>query len=161
MFATLSGVDELDAQLSALPMELMARIDAKTREMAEALAAKVRDEKLSGQVLQTKSGALRNSVAAEVSAEGETVTATVGSQGDVKYAAMQEYGGQTAAHEILPDKGRVLAFLIGGAQRFAARVQHPGSLIPARPYLSSSLQEMEGEIVDTFTGAVEQAWGAL
>ena len=45
-------------------------------------------------------------------------------------------GGRTAAHEILPDKAQALAFVVGGALRFARRVEHPGSTIPARAYLA-------------------------
>ena len=73
--------------------------------------------------------------------------ATVGSFGDIKYAAIQEYGGRTAAHEILPDKASALAFIVGGAMRFARRVEHPGSIIPERAYLSVHLEEMRAEIV--------------
>ena len=53
------------------------------------------------------------------------MVASVASEGDVKYAAIQEYGGKTSAHEILPVKGQALAFLIGGAQLFARRVSIP------------------------------------
>ena len=43
MLATLSGIDALDQQLAGLPSQLQARLEAKARDLAAALAAKVRD----------------------------------------------------------------------------------------------------------------------
>ena len=83
----------------------------------------------------------------------------VGSYGDVKYAAIQEYGGKTAAHEILPDKGNVLAFLVAGAMHFARRVEHPGSIIPERSYLRSSLDEMSADIVAALAATPAETLG--
>jgi hypothetical protein len=59
-----------------------------------------------------------------------------------------------AAHEILPDKARVLAFVAGGKLVFARRVQHPGSQIPARSYLGSALDEQSDDIVKDLTEIV-------
>lgn len=158
MLATLSGIDALDQQLAGLPSQLQARLEAKARDLAAALAAKVRDEKLSGQALDAKSGALKASITADVVIDDGTVTATVGSAGDVKYAAIQEFGGRTSAHEILPDKAQALAFVVGGVLRFARRVEHPGSTLPARGYLSSSLEESRDEIVAELATAATEAW---
>lgn len=158
MLATLSGIDALDQQLAGLPSQLQARLEAKARDLAASLAAKVRDEKLSGQALDAKSGALKASITADVVIDDGTVTATVGSAGDVKYAAIQEFGGRTSAHEILPDKAQALAFVVGGVLRFARRVEHPGSTLPARGYLSSSLEESRDEIVAELATAATEAW---
>jgi phage gpG-like protein len=158
MFAALDGAEALDLQLSALPANLLARLEAKARDLAAALAAKVRDDKLSGQALETRSGALKASIGVDISLDGGGVTATVGSYGDVKYAAIQEYGGHTAAHEILPNKAQALAFMVGGALRFARRVEHPGSAIPAHFYLSSSLEESRDEIIAELSAAATEAW---
>jgi phage gpG-like protein len=111
-------------------------------------------------VLAWRSGALAASIAAEVAGDGEDITATVGSFGDVKYAAIQEYGGKTGAHEILPDKARALAFVSGGAMHFARKVEHPGSVIPERSYLRSSLEEMSAEIVAALTATASESWEA-
>ena len=158
MFATLEGDEALDLRLAELPLLMRLRLEAKVRELAAALAARVRDDKLSGQLLATGSGALKASIASEILNDGAMLTATVGSFGDVKYAAIQEYGGRTSAHEILPDKGQALAFLVGATLRFARRVEHPGSTLPARGYLSTSLEEARDEIVAGLTAAVTEAW---
>ena len=120
----------------------------------------VQNDKLSGAVLNSRSGALRDSIVASVSADADGVVASVGSVGDVKYAAIQEYGGKTSAHEILPVKAQALAFVAGGAQRFARRVEHPGSLIPERSYLRSSLDEMRDEILAALAEAAARSMGA-
>lgn len=49
-------------------------------------------------------------------------------------------------HQIVPDKAKALAFLIGGKQAFAARVNLPAMAMPERSYMRSSLTEMAGEI---------------
>jgi hypothetical protein len=41
----------------------------------------------------------------------------------------------------------VLAFVSGDGQRFARRIEHPGSVIPERSYLRSSLEDMKDEIL--------------
>ena len=154
----LAGADALEARLDGFPAELLADLAAKAAALADALAAKVRDDKLSGQVLNVVSGDLRASIVGEASIEGDDVVGSVGSAGDVKYAAIQEYGGKTAAHEILPSKGGALAFLVGGALRFAKRVEHPGSTIPERSYLRSSLENMTDEIVETLGRSPADVW---
>ncbi len=159
MFALqLDGLKEADAQLTAYPAALTAALSAKAAELAAALADMVKNDKLSGAVLNTRSGALRDSIAASVSTDADSILASVGSEGDVKYAAIQEYGGKTSAHEILPVKAAALAFVIGGAQLFARRVEHPGSLIPERSYLRSSLDDMRDEIVAALADAATETW---
>lgn len=159
MFALeLDGLEETRARLDGYPAALQAALAAKADELAAALADLVRNDKLSGGVLNTRSGALGESIAASVTADADGVLASVGSEGDVKYAAIQEYGGKTGAHEILPLKAHALAFAVDGAQRFARRIEHPGSLIPERSYLRSALDDMKDEIVETLAGAAGEAW---
>jgi phage gpG-like protein len=159
LIISLNGAGALDARLGDFPAALLGDIAAKAAVLADALRDKVKYDKLSGQVLHAVSGALRDSIFAEVGDQGDGVLASVGSAGDIKYAAIQEYGGKTAAHEILPAKAGALAFMAGGALHFARRVEHPGSLIPERSYVRSSLAEMTDEIVATLAGTVDETWG--
>src|ERR1700748_1096788 len=148
MFALeLDGLDETSGRLDGYPAALRAALSAKATELAAALTDLVKNDKLSGGVLNARTGALGASIASSVTADGDGVLASVGSEGDVKYAAIQEYGGKTSAHEILPSKGHVLAFVAGDGEHFARRVEHPGSLIPERSYLRSALADMNDEIV--------------
>ena len=157
-FFALVGDDALDARLDAFAAALGDALAAKAETLALALADTVKLDKLSGQVLAARSGALRDSIEAEVAADGDAVVATIGSVGDLKYAAIQEYGGKTGAHEILPVKGKVLAFVAGGATRFAARVEHPGSTIPERSYLRSTLDEQSDAIVAALAATPQETW---
>lgn len=158
MFALeVRGLDETSARFDAYPAALQAALGAKATELATALADLVKN-KLSGAVLNTSSGALRDSIAAGVTADSDGVVASVGSEGDVKYAAIQEYGGKTSAHEILPVKGDVLAFVAGDGQHFARRIEHPGSVIPERSYLRSSLEDMKDEILSALASTAAEAW---
>jgi phage gpG-like protein len=151
------GLDETSARFDAYPAALQAALGAKATELATTLADLVKN-KLSGAVLNTSSGALRDSIAANVTADSDSVLASVGSEGDVKYAAIQEYGGKTSAHEILPVKGDVLAFVAGDGQQFARRIEHPGSVIPERSYLRSSLEDMKDEILSALAGTAAETW---
>ena len=98
MFAIeLDGLDETSARLDAYPAALGAALAAKAAELAAALADRVRNDKLAGAVSQCRARArCRPRSSADVSADGDGVIASVGSTGDVKYAAIQEYGGKTA-----------------------------------------------------------------
>jgi phage gpG-like protein len=155
--ASLDGFDTLAARFEALPAALQAVVRAKAADLAERLRTHVLDDKLSGQVLRSKTGALAASIGSEVSVDGDRITARVFSAGDVKYARIQEYGGRTAAHQIVPMKSRVLAFIAGGGTVFAMRVQHPGSTLPERSYLRSSLADMAGQIASELKRAVVDA----
>ena len=142
---------EFDTQ--AVHDALLGQADA----LRDALEARIQ-QKLSGEVLQTRSGALAASIISSIENDGSATSVSISSTG-VPYAAIQEFGGKTAAHDIVAVKGKVLAFSAGGSQVFAKSVHHPGSTIPARSYLGSSLAEMRDEIESDFKQAVLEALG--
>lgn len=144
---TLTGDRELIARLDAMPGKLQAALIQKVSYLALKLEAKVK-QKLSGDVLQVRSGDLRRSIANTVDSTANSVIGKVYSSGDVKYAAIHEFGGQTKAHVIEAINGKALAFMMGGKQIFVKRVNHPGSKIPERSFLRSSLTDMRDEIVE-------------
>ncbi|MGH6839643.1 MAG: hypothetical protein ACREDT_12765 [Methylocella sp.] len=128
---------------------------------ADALRGALEDRiqrKLSGEVLETRSGALAASIISSIEDNGSDTSVSISSTG-VPYAAIQEFGGKTAAHDIVAVKTKALAFSAGGAQVFAKSVHHPGSTIPARSYLGSSLVEMSDEIESGFKQAILDALG--
>lgn len=73
-----------------------------------------------------KSGTLAKSVRSVVTEQG----VAIGS--DRKYAAIHQLGGKTKPHIIRPKHGKALAIPGLG---FFAKVNHPGSKIPARPFI--------------------------
>lgn len=115
-------------------------------------------QKLSGEVLNVRTGTLRSSISRSDAVAGTWdgdffVRSKIGSgtrqrTASVPYARIHELGGQTKPHVILPKNGKVLAFTIGGKKIFCTKVNHPGSKIPARSYLMSSVWEMMPKMVD-------------
>lgn len=118
----------------------------------------IKADKLSGQVLNVRSGNLRRSIHARLPVEvsGPTVTGKVGQSGDIKYGAIHEFGGTTPAHVIEAKRANVLAFVMGGKTVFAKRVNHPGSKMPQRSYMRTGLADMRDEIATRISGAVKR-----
>jgi HK97 gp10 family phage protein len=153
---TLVGDKELVARLNAMPEKVRTALVRKVTALALKLEAKVKG-KLSNQVLHVQTGALRRSIFNKVENSATAVTGKVASSGDVKYAGIHEFGGKTRAHIIEPKKAQALAFMMGGKTVFAKRVNHPGSKMPERSFLRSSLKDMQVEITTGMTEAVKQA----
>ncbi len=90
-----------------------------------------------------------------------SITERVYTQG-VPYAAIQEYGGTTPPHVILPKNGKVLAFEGRNGMVFARRVNHPGSRIPEQSYarlaLTQLLSQFEGGIRQVVSDGVGDAF---
>lgn len=146
--------DLASAALAALPERIGAALAAKAGTLAAALQAKI-EQKLSGGVLQTKSGVLAGSIAVAIDDDASAgVSVRLFTSPDVKYAAIHEFGGTIPPHQIVPDKARALAFLIGGKQVFAARVQIPAVTMPERSYMRASLKEMADQIRNEIAAAV-------
>ena len=137
---------------------LTSAVRDKVEELQAKLLAKV-EANLSGDVLQSRTGALKSSVAVAIDLSADAFGASIVSDG-VPYAAIQEYGGHTAAHDIVPVKARALAFAGAGGAVFARRVHHPGSVIPARAPFGSALEALRAEIGDGLKQAVAEALGA-
>jgi phage gpG-like protein len=148
--------DDFSASLAGMPDQVRQALASKANVLAVALEAKIQ-QKLSGGVLNMRSGALASSIIATVTESSTDVSVRIGTSGDVKYAAIQEFGGTIPPHEIVPNKAKALAFVVGGKQVFAARVNLPAVTIPERSYLRSSLAEMAGEIAEGLSEAVVEA----
>ena len=139
-----------------------AAVEAALAERADQLRAMLGDlikQNLSGDVLATRSGALLNSIETNLEDDGSQIIVTAASRG-VPYAAILEYGGKTAAHDIVAVKAGALAFTAGGTQHFAKTVHHPGSTFKAYAYLGGALEGLADEIRSGLKTAVLQALGA-
>jgi phage gpG-like protein len=152
----LSLLDQASPALAAMPERLRAALTAKAGALAAELQAKI-VQKLSGGVLNMKSGALAGSIAVASNELSNGVAVRTTTAPDLKYAAIHEFGGTIPPHEIVPDKAKALAFLVGGKQAFAARVQIPAVTMPERSFMRSSLAEMAEDIRDQFGATVDEA----
>ena len=148
---SITGDADMAAGLDGLPAATIAAIHAKSGALADRLLARVQ-QKLGGEAPRTRTGEL----AASVSVDGPALTddAITSLTATARYAAIQEYGGVTSPHDILPQRAKALAFLAGGQQVFARHVHHPGSHIPERSYLRSSLAELAPVIAAEMKAAV-------
>lgn len=149
------GDRALIARLTAMPSNLQKALYRKTTILALRLEARVKN-KLNGVVLKVRTGALRRSIHHTVTQGVTEVQGRVYSSGDVKYAAIHEFGGRTKPHLIVPRKASVLAFPVGGKTIFSMFVNHPGSNIPQRSYMRSTLREMRGDIVTGYREAIRE-----
>lgn len=149
------GDTEVIAKLNNVPSSLRRELTKEVTALTLRLESRIKRDKLSGQVLNRVTGRLSRSVHS-VMPVAQTPNGVVGSvkqSGDVKYGAIHEFGGKTPAHVIEPKKADALRFTIGGKVIFAKRVNHPGSVMPERSYMRSSLRDMRQQIIDGLRGA--------
>lgn len=135
----------------AIRESLAARAAELTRQLSARVAAN-----LSRGVLNARTGQLASSITSGVEDEGFALEGFVASEG-VPYAAILEFGGKTAAHEIAAVKAKALAFAGSAGLSFAKSVHHPGSVIPAFGYLGHALEEMHAQIVTDLKQSVLDA----
>ncbi len=124
---------------------------------AVALLSTAQDES-SGLVLHSISGAYRAGLAATVTAAGDGVAAALTASGP--QVGLLEYGGTTAAHDILPVNAKALRFGGGAGEVYAAIVHDPGATIGEHPVLRGALAAVAGEAeagLDAVTAAMVQA----
>lgn len=165
--------------------EAHTQIGASMGRIVLKLARKIKEEKLSGQVLKTRTGSLRRSISASVEQGATAITGIVGT--NKIYARAHEFGVTTKAHDIFPKKRRALAWLKSGAAfseekgifkatgewtkkggrklgklgglTYAKHVHHPGSEIPERSFMRTALNEMAPEVRREFEGAIFGVFG--
>ncbi len=148
---------KLMATLSAMPNKIRDNLYKTVFSLALQLRKYIVVNKLSGQVLNKQSGHLQQSIQEAVSQTDHGVLGRVFSSGDVKYAAIHEFGGRIPAHIITPKNGKALRFMMNGKEVFAKSVNHPGSTMPERSFMRSSLRDMRPEIIAAMTKAVTEA----
>jgi phage gpG-like protein len=150
--AVLVGDRRLIGQLQALPQAAQAGLGRAMLQLAQQLQDRVQQDKLSGQVLRVRTGALRASIAAQTA----DLSATVGSE--LPYAAAQEYGFSgtvsVRAHlrRIREAFGRRIA-----EKTIAVGAYSRNMNLPARSFLGSALADMQPEIEAALRDAVNQA----
>lgn len=141
--ATIIGKDEWIARMqvrkNALPGALLDEMQTQMTQLADY----VRGNKLSGQVLERRSGRLSRSISGSASVNGDVIVGRVGSSG-VPYANIWENTG-AKAHEVVPVNAKALRFMMGGRPVFAMRVQIPQQA--PRPFLKPSMNENKEKIL--------------
>jgi phage gpG-like protein len=145
------------ATLNHLPDKVRTALLRKLTALSLKLEAHIKQDKLSGQVLNVQTGALRRSIFSTVEQGPDSIIATVGSSSDVHYGAAHEFGATIHIPEIAPVKAQALRFVMGGKEIFAKRVRAHDVKMPERSFMRSSLADMQDEIRDGIKKAVLEA----
>lgn len=95
-------------------------------------------------------GALMKGIHYELDTDGNAVTVKTGPQ---QYAAIHQFGGTIGAHDIVARNRKALRFTVGGLTLYRKSVHHPGSRIPARPYMLLQ-EEDETKIKDILANRI-------
>jgi len=142
--------------LGELPKKITPALIQALNEYVMRLATHIRFQKLSGQVLHKRTGRLRESILPIFARQsGGLIWAGIGT--NVKYAKIHEFGGVTRPHLILPRWKKALHFVKDGKDVFATKVKHPGSVIPARPYIRPSFEETQDQLVAGLEKAISES----
>ena len=153
----IQGDKELIAKMNIMPERVRTALFNKVAYLASMLKTYIIDNKLSGQVLNHRSGDLWRSIRDEATQSSSSVEGRVYSTG-VPYAAIHEFGGTIASHVIESKTAGALAFMWQGKQVFFKKVTIPDVKMPERSFMRSSLADKRQEIID---GMNEAVMGAL
>jgi HK97 gp10 family phage protein len=114
-------LEGLRARLMQARRGIRTAVMSEMDKAAEEVKMKMREE------APVDTGALRDSIAVVKQGGDHWTIGPVG----IEYAAAQEYGAKP--HVIVASAGKVLAFQVGGQQKFAKSVKHPGN--KPQPYI--------------------------
>lgn len=132
--------------LDDLPAEILAALEERLWDLMEDMEKAALDNITSR--LQFVTGRLEGGLRMEVTGEGSTLSGRVYIE-DVPYAGIQESGGHTPPHIILP-RGKVLAFMAAtGDKVFATRVFHPGGTIEGKHFMRDAYREISPKVTNS------------
>lgn len=139
-------------KLANLPSDIRRRLVETMTKIGYELADDVKTGKLSGQVLNVRSGLLRSSVGNETTDEGGRITTKVGVPGSrVPYAAIHEYGGTINVPEV---SGKLMVF--GQPPVFTMHHKAYPVKMPERSYLRSTLTEKAPHYISQIADAIKE-----
>lgn len=129
-------------------LELMPQIGFDIQQYVQA-------EKLSGQVLNRRTGRLRNSINSRVSEDASSVSAQVGT--GVVYARPHEYGFQGTVSVPAHQRMQTMAFGRSIAARMVEVRSHPMRMnLPEKSFLRSSLADKGPEEIGRIRAAMNE-----
>jgi phage gpG-like protein len=154
--AYLVGDVQLLERLRALPEAIDSGLLRGITQLGIELQRHVQEDKLSGQVLRSRTGSLRSSISLQVDQNGGAVTASVFT--DRKYAGVQEYGFagtvsvRASLRRIREAFGRPIA-----EKTISVRAHDRRMNLPERSFLRSALEDMAPVIRDEVGTALAEA----
>jgi phage gpG-like protein len=149
----------ISGKVDAMPAAVHEALIRKANVLRLSLEDKIKSQKLAGQGLNVRSGALQRSIVSGLADEGQDVHVFVRQSGEVKYGSIHEFGfdGQEGVKAHL----RMIRTAFGRAINpkevlVKAFTRHMN--MPRRSFMQSALDDMKGEILD---GLVEAVQGAV
>lgn len=139
IYVALKEEQRLTAKYAALPRSIQAALAKKGEQLRQMLRRYVIDRKLSGQVLNRKTGRLQRNTRATMTVTKTTLRIVLGTVS--RYGRIHEKGGVIPAHTIEPKRAKVLSWTKYGERQFARQVNLPPVSMPKRPFLAPSLRE--------------------
>jgi phage gpG-like protein len=157
----ITGTEAVLEKLGAVTGKVRVAAKSSLDMWALELAGYIKADKLSGQVLNRRSGNLSSSVHPNKATDsGSSISAGAAAGLDVPYAKIHEYGGLIPAHQVVAINAKALCFSVGGVIRFAKSVQIPDVTMPERSYMRSSLREKAPDGIAELRAAVKEAIAA-
>jgi phage gpG-like protein len=166
--ATIRGEPQLRRRLSDVEVKAFASVETAVKREALSLVAYIKANKLSDQVLKVRTGRLRRSITARFEGEGTgNFRAFVGT--NVKYARAHELGFEGAvkvSEHPVREFQRIQSIAFGKqmkAPRMVTVRAHTvkahllNMKVPARPFLSTSLEENKDRITGNLRKAIAEA----
>jgi phage gpG-like protein len=173
----MAKLEQAGIGLAAARDAVQGLLSKASTDFANRAVSTIKQDYLSGGVdrLKVRTGRLRSSVRFLVAETSSEINITFGS--DVPYAAIHEFGGKTPAHDIRPKRKRMLRFIspgftgevrrtktgklarrqADGAISFARVVHHPGSKVPARPFLTPGVGDELPAFQESMSALLERA----
>lgn len=137
---TVKGGDKLIESTNAFSSKMMARLRKEVAVIAVEMVAKVKGDKLTGQVLKVQTGRLRRSITFKLNNGPNTATATVGT--NVEYARVHEFGFTG------PVSVRAHLRQMASGEQVQVPAHTRNVKLPERSFLRSTLAEMKGSITE-------------
>jgi len=133
--------------------KLMQSAVAKTMQRLAIRMVTLVKTKLSGEVLNVRTGRLRRSIHYSMESAGAVTTVIVGT--NVAYAPIHEFGGVIPAHLVQARNAQALRFSMNGKTVFAKSAHIPAIKMPKRSFLQSSLEQLMPEMRQAMVTSVQ------
>jgi len=154
--AVLIGHEHLSPFLRQIYPNTQAALEDSVGRLAIKLTRKIKEEKLTGQVLKNQTGTLRRSINQRIDKAGTGIVASIGT--NKSYAAAHEYGftGTVTVKEHMREIKQAFGRPINPVNvrvRTHTMMMH----LPERSFLRSALREMDQEIKTGLSDALKKA----
>jgi phage gpG-like protein len=159
--AQLIGREELIRKFLTLGPATRKSLKTSFTALVYKLQAKVKRDKLSGQVLSVRTGTLRRSIYGKVVETNTFIYGIVGT--NVKYAAAHEYGftGQVTVKEHLRKITKAYGKDLAEPRSVMVMAYSRKMNLPERSFLRSALADMQPEITQTLESSLRTSLKGL